>query len=50
VPPQLEQVVGAAQQLPLGVAGAHPATQEAAGALLFLDLAERRLDGLGRLA
>src|SRR6266536_1609937 len=46
VPPQLEQVVGAAQQLPLRLAGSHAAAQEPAGALLLLDLAEDRLDGL----
>src|SRR6266545_3427322 len=49
VPPQLQQVVGAAQQLPLGLAGAYPAAHEAAGALLLLDLAEHRLDGLAAL-
>jgi hypothetical protein len=37
VPPELEQVVGAAQQLPLGLAGAQAAAQEPAGALLLLD-------------
>jgi TrwC relaxase len=46
VPPQLEQVVGAAQQLPLRGAGAQPATQEPSGAADVLDLAEDRLDGL----
>jgi transposase len=46
VPPQLEQVVGAAQQLPLRVAGAPAAAQEPPGTLVFLDLAEHRLHGL----
>jgi hypothetical protein len=46
VAPQLEQVVGAAQQFPLGVAGAPAATQEPPGALLLFNLAEDRLDGL----
>jgi hypothetical protein len=46
VPPQLEQVVGAAQQLPLGVAGTQATAGEPASALLLLELAEDRLDGL----
>ena len=38
--------MGAAQQLPLRLAGAHAAPQEPAGALLLFDLPEDRLDGL----
>ena len=38
VAPELEQVVGAAQQLPFGVAGGQPAAEEPAGALLVLEL------------
>jgi hypothetical protein len=41
--PQLEQVVGAAQQLPLCLAGGQPPPKEPAGALLLLQLAEDRL-------
>jgi hypothetical protein len=37
VSPQLEQVVGAAQQLPLRGAGGQPAAHESAGVLAFLD-------------
>ena len=44
--PELEQVVGAAQQLPLRLAGGQATAAEPAGALLFLELAEDRLDGL----
>ena len=39
-------IMGAAQQLPLRLAGSHAAAQEPPGALLFFDLAEHRLDGL----
>jgi hypothetical protein len=46
MPPQLEQVVGAAQQLPLRIAGGNPPTLEPPPALLLLELAEHRLDGL----
>src|SRR6266487_5442697 len=46
MPPELEQVVGAAQQLPLRLAGGQSPPQEPPGALLLLDLAEHRLDGL----
>src|SRR5438034_1691453 len=49
VPPQLEQVVAAAQQLPLRLAGAHAPAHEPAGALPLLGLAEDRLDGLPAL-
>ena len=41
---QLEQVVGAAQQLPLGLAGGKPPAQEPPRPLLLLELAEDRLD------
>jgi len=40
VAPQLEQVVGATQQLPLGVTRAQPAAQQPAGTADVLDLAE----------
>jgi hypothetical protein len=46
VAPELEQVVGAAQQLPLRLAGGQAAAEEPAGVLVFLELAEHRLDGL----
>ena len=46
VAPQLEQVVGAAQQPPLRIARRQPAAQQPAGAADVLDLAEDRLDGL----
>jgi hypothetical protein len=49
VSPQLEEVVGAAQQFPLRLAGALAAPHERAGALLLVDLAEARLDGLPAL-
>jgi hypothetical protein len=42
----LSKVVGAARELPLGVAGGQPAAGEPAGALLLLELPEGRLDGL----
>ena len=38
--------MGAAQQLPLGVAGSQAAAGEPAGALLLLELPEDRLHGL----
>jgi hypothetical protein len=44
--PVNEQVVGATQQLPLGIAGAKPPAQEPPRPLLLLELAEDRLDGL----
>src|SRR6266496_456542 len=46
VPPEFEQVVGAAQQLPLHLARAKPPAHEPPGALLLFDLPEDRLDGL----
>jgi hypothetical protein len=46
VAPELEEVVGATQQLPLGVAGSQAAAGEPAGALLLLELPEDRLHGL----
>lgn len=45
-PPQLEQVVGGAHQLPLGGAGCSPASREAAEAASVLGL-EHRLHDLG---
>jgi len=49
VAPQLEQVMGAAQQLPLRLAGTQAAAQEPPGTLVFLDLPEHRLHGLAAL-
>jgi hypothetical protein len=46
MPPQLEQIVGAAQQLPLRLAGTQPAALESSDAADVFDLAEDRLDGL----
>ena len=46
VAPQLEQVVGAAQQLPLRLARPKAATQEPPGPADLLELAEDRLHGL----
>src|SRR6266487_114027 len=46
VPPQFEEVVGAAQQLPLRLARGQPAAQEPPRAATVLDLPEDRLDGL----
>jgi hypothetical protein len=46
VAPELEQVMGATQQLPLRVAGGQPTAQQPPRPADVLDLAEHRLDGL----